>query len=165
MEVAQTGRKVEPYGETLVQGHRGTDSSKLLDPKKRHKQWPHPAECLQITEGKPPLTNSLWGAGPPFDNGKCSRRLAATERCCGPPSGLQEAENKDNFHLLRQTGHTWGARPPPDKTMCHQPFRSAVSCHARLLLLSKLSFLYLWNNTWKKLPALRKLLFKYFTTE
>lgn len=27
--------------------------------------------------------------------------------CCGPPAGLQEAQNKDNFQCWRQTGHAW----------------------------------------------------------
>lgn len=39
---------------------------------------------------------------------------ADPERCCRPPPGLQEAQNKDNFHCLRQTGHTWVKRRPTE---------------------------------------------------
>lgn len=76
--------KVQPQERTLIQGHK--------------------QKCLQTTAGKPLMTYSLGVAVPLFNKRKCSQTLAA-ERCCGPPPGLQEAENKDNFHSLRQTGH------------------------------------------------------------
>lgn len=75
---------------------------------------------------KPPVTSSLGGAVPLFNK----EEALAAQHCCRPPTGLQEAGNKDDFHSLRQTGHTWVRL----KTMCFQSFQHAVPCHALLLV-------------------------------